>query len=152
MQKWIRRYDRRRRLGVNSQQPTNESWISSKYDTGIHWTELERIYLPEINMTWGQACSAIKKSWFSYKMAGKSGMYRGDIAYRIQNIQRVMGIPITEFDELEGLNDEEEIQLKKEEEDEGERNPDLQQGLKNPEEEEEENDNWIGEFPRSNIF
>jgi hypothetical protein len=73
-------------------------------------------------------------------------MYRGDIAYRIRTIQDAMGIKKSEFPELEGLNDEEltkeEIQLRKEEEEEGEwdSNLDLEQST---DQEDEEDDGWI---------
>ena len=72
-------------------------------------------------MCWGPACSSLKKSWQAYKAAGRNGMYRADIAWRINTIQKAMGIEKSEFPELEGMetSDEEmtdeEIQLKKEE-------------------------------------
>ncbi|MGB6531622.1 MAG: hypothetical protein WBF33_26245 [Candidatus Nitrosopolaris sp.] len=56
-------------------------------------------------------------------MAGRQGGYRADIAFRINRIQAVMGIPKIEFHELdprwvdEQLT-EEEIQLRPEEEEE----------------------------------
>ncbi len=118
MQRWLRDYDR---LRLDPDTP-NESWVSSKYDIeGMHWTELQQIYLPELGMCWGPACSALRKSWYAYKMAGRQGGYRGDIAFRINRIQAAMGIPKIEFHELDpGWVDEqlteEEIQLRREEE------------------------------------
>jgi hypothetical protein len=118
MQRWLRDYDR---LRLDPDAP-NESWVSSKYDIeGMHWTELQQIYLPELGMCWGPACSALRKSWYAYKMAGCQGGYRADIAFRINRIQAAMGIPKIEFHELdprwvdEQLT-EEEIQLRREEE------------------------------------
>ncbi|MGB8935578.1 MAG: hypothetical protein WCC17_10795, partial [Candidatus Nitrosopolaris sp.] len=63
MQRWLRDYNRLR-LDPDT---TNESWVSSKYDIeGMHWTELQQIYLPELGMCWGPACSALRKSWYAY--------------------------------------------------------------------------------------
>src|SRR5215813_4146725 len=68
MQLWLRDYERSR----HSKRP-NESWISSRYDIqGMHWQELQQLYLPELNMRWGPAVSALKKLWKSYKIAGIS--------------------------------------------------------------------------------
>jgi hypothetical protein len=98
MQRWLRNYER---LRLNPDAP-NDSWTSSKYDIeGMHWTELQQIFLPELEMCWGPACSALKKSWYSYKRAGKEGVYRGDIAFRINKIQNAMGIQKSEFPELD---------------------------------------------------
>jgi hypothetical protein len=51
-------------------------------------------------MNWGQACSALKKSWLAYKLAGRNGGYRADIGWRIQKIQRSMGIQVTQFEDV----------------------------------------------------
>jgi hypothetical protein len=56
---------------------------------------------------------------------GRDGGYRGDIAYRINKIQNALGFPMSEFPELDSdwVDEElskEDIQLKKEEQDEGE--------------------------------
>jgi len=72
-------------------------------------------------MCWGPACNSLKKLWKSYKIAGRNGEPRGDIAWKINAIQKAMGIEKSEFPELEGMetSDEEmtdeEIQLKREE-------------------------------------
>jgi hypothetical protein len=122
MQKWIEDYEKRR----HSKQP-NESWVSSKYPIeGMHWTELQQLYLPELKMCWGPACNSLKKLWKSYKIAGRNGEPRGDIAWRINRIQSATGIEKSQFPELEGMNDEEseeeltdeEIQLRREEKEE----------------------------------
>src|SRR5215471_5703577 len=117
IQLWLRDYERSR----HSKQP-NESWISSKYDIqGLPWQELQQIYLPELGMCWGPACNSLKKLWKSYKIAGRNGEPRRDIAWKINAIQKAMGIEKSEFPELEGseTSDEEmtdeEIQLKREE-------------------------------------
>jgi hypothetical protein len=114
MLKWLVNYERQR----HSKEP-NEFWISSKYDIqGLHWQELQQIYLPELKMCWGPACNSLRKLWKSYKIAGQNGEPRGDIAWRINKIQSAMGIEKSEFPELEGIGREltdEEIQLRREE-------------------------------------
>jgi hypothetical protein len=50
LRKWLVNYERFR----HSKRP-NESWISSRYDIqGMHWQELQQLYLPELNMRWGK--------------------------------------------------------------------------------------------------
>ena len=72
-------------------------------------------------MCWGPACNSLKKLWKSYKIAGRNGEPRRDIAWKINVIQKAMGIEKSEFPELEGMetSDEEmtdeEIQLKRKE-------------------------------------
>src|SRR5262249_13357637 len=119
MRKWLINYERVR----HSKQP-NESWISSKYDIqGMHWQELQQIFLPNLNMNFGQAVSALKKSWKAYKIAGRSGEPRGDLAYRIVRIQDALGIEKSTFPELQGSSygeewSKEDEQLRREEQQE----------------------------------
>ena len=107
--KWLHAYELRR----SSKNPKelkehNEKWISSKYDIqNMHWTELQQLYLPDLGMCWGPSCNSLKKLWKSYKIAGRTGEVRSDIAWNIRNIQRAMGIPESQFEELEGMDDEE---------------------------------------------
>jgi len=119
MQRWLENYER-----IRHSKQRNESWISFKYPIeGMHWQELQQIYLPELKMCWGPACNSLKKLWKAYKIAGHQGGYRADIAWKIRNIQSAMGIEKSNFPELEGMDDEElegelteeEIQLKREE-------------------------------------
>jgi len=116
MQRWLANYERRRHL----QKEPSEFWASSKYDIqGTHWEDMQQTFIPELRMNFGQACSALKKSWKAYKIAGRNGEPRGDIAWRIRSIESALGIEKSEFPELEGMDDEEmtdkEIQLKREE-------------------------------------
>jgi hypothetical protein len=107
MERWLRNYENQRH-SKNPKEP-NESWISNKYDIqGMHWQELQQLYLPEIGLCWGPACNSLKKLWKSYKIAGRAGEPRSDIAWKIRNIQRAMGIQETFFEELQGMDDEEE--------------------------------------------
>ena len=63
MQLWLRDYERSRHP-----KRSNESWISSRYNIqGKHWQELQQLYLPELNMRWGPASSALRKSWYTYE-------------------------------------------------------------------------------------
>jgi hypothetical protein len=83
MRKWLMNYERMR---LKSNTP-NESWISSKYDIqGMPWQELQQIYLPELRMCWGPACNSLKKLWKSYKIAGRNGEPRLDIAWKINEL------------------------------------------------------------------
>jgi hypothetical protein len=103
--RWIRQYDNFR---TNPDAVNKEGWTSTKYPIeNMHWSEIADIFLPEIQMKWGAACSSLKKSWWSYKMSKKYGNgldSRRDLAYRIKKIQHSMGIALTQFEELEGLN------------------------------------------------
>src|SRR5215469_3414094 len=120
MRKWLMNYERMR----HKSNTPDESWISSKYDIqGMPWQELQQIYLPELRMCWGPACNSLKKLWKSYKIAGRTGEPRSDIAWKINTIQKAMGIQKSEFRELEGMEmdeelTEEEIQLKRKEREE----------------------------------
>ena len=111
MQRWLANYERRRHL----QKEPSEFWASSKYDIqGTHWEDMQQTFIPELRMNFGQACSALKKSWKAYKIAGRNGEPRGDIAWRIRSIESALGIEKSEFPELEGMgmtDDEEEIRL-----------------------------------------
>src|SRR5215469_15390000 len=113
MQLLLRDYERSR----HSKQ-RNESWVSSKYDT-----QLQQTYVPSLHMR-GQCCSALKRSWKAYEIAGRNGEPRGDIAWRIRNIQTQMGIEKSDFPELEGMEtddeetSEEETELRREEKEE----------------------------------
>ena len=93
-QKWLRDYEERRT------NPDREFRMPSatKYDLeSMSWNEIREIYLPEIQMTWGAACEAMRKSWFSYKMSKREGDRGWDIILRINRIQRALGIEMTEF-------------------------------------------------------
>jgi len=93
----------------------------------MHWQELQQLYLPELNMRWGPAVSALKKLWKSYKIAGRTGEPRSDLAWKINRVQVAMGLEKSEFPELEGMDYDdfeedqdqgqsaEEIQLRREE-------------------------------------
>jgi hypothetical protein len=101
MQLWLRDYERSR----HSKQPKElkESWQSSKYDFSDPDVRLE--YVPEMGCSVGGCISALKKLWKSYKIAGRNGEPRGDIAWNIRNLQGSLGIERSHFPELEGMDD-----------------------------------------------
>src|SRR5690349_837967 len=81
------------------------AWVSTRFTNAhtLHWTERAAIYIPEIDMTWGEACGALKKCWTGYRIAVNKGEYENIQTYagRINNIQKHMGIPVTWFEELD---------------------------------------------------
>lgn len=143
--KWLKDYDNLR----TDPDGINNIWVSSKYDiSGLPWkdvSEIEIIELPDQEgnpMKFGQACSALKKTWQLFNTQRRSdGIYRGDLAFRIIQIQRAMGIKESHFPELdkEWVDHEltlEEKELKREEQEESGWN------IEDPEEEEEEDEDW----------
>jgi hypothetical protein len=74
---------------------------STRFDIeGMQWKDKAQIFIPELQMNWGEAWSALKKSWKSYKKARASNnqMEMNILAVRINNIQEWMGIEVTDFD------------------------------------------------------
>ena len=81
---------------------------------------LGRNYSRYIYLSWGCVGVPPAKLWKSYKIAGRNGEPRRDIAWKINAIQKAMGIEKSEFPELEemetsdGEMNDEEIQLRRE--------------------------------------
>jgi hypothetical protein len=71
MQKWLKNYMNERHP-KNPKQP-NPGWQSSKYDLSMPWQDLQSQWLPEVRMNFGQAVSALKRSWKAYRIAGRNG-------------------------------------------------------------------------------
>lgn len=120
MDRWLQRYENSRHNFGQPGQP-NQSWASSKYDTqNMTWSEVSQIYVDDLGMTFGSAINSLKKLWFSYKTARKSGAYRADICYKINEVKKALGLPKSRFPELEGIeeeeSDQEQAQLRAEEE------------------------------------
>ena len=109
----------------------------------------------------GSRLQFIKKLWKSYKIAGRNREPRRDIAWKINAIQKAMGIEKSEFPEVEGMeaSDEEmtdqEIQLKREEREDTDNwgfekpeefteewSEEVKQLRREEREAEEENDDW----------
>jgi hypothetical protein len=77
-----------------------EMWQSTKYDfAGIGWADATSIFVEELGMDVGQACSALKKSWAAYRiaLASKSGAEIKMLQWRINNIQQALGIELSDF-------------------------------------------------------
>src|SRR5215469_13596029 len=88
--RWVRQYDR---LRTNPDARNDASWLSSRYNLeGLSWDEIKEIHIPEMNCTFGPACSALRKSWYAYKRLRKDGGYATDYALRINHIQRYLGL------------------------------------------------------------
>jgi hypothetical protein len=90
------------------------NWQSSKYDFNDPQVRLE--YVPEENCSVGGCMSALRKLWKGYK-AGQSGE-RSYFAWKIRKIQSSLGLELSTFPETEGMDDDEELQLKQEEQQE----------------------------------
>ncbi|MGC2572216.1 MAG: hypothetical protein WA364_11950 [Candidatus Nitrosopolaris sp.] len=96
-QRWLNDYDSRR-TDPDRQFRIPSAWHSSKYDLeNMSWDEIRGISIPELRMTWGSACEAMRKSWFHYKMLKREGDKGWDIILRINRIQRGLGLEMTEF-------------------------------------------------------
>jgi hypothetical protein len=104
---WIANYEKRRHSKLNEPSFSNPMWQSSKYDfQSIDWRELQQLYLPEINMTFGQGCSSLIKLWKGYRQARLQGLPgSSEISYKINAIQRAMGVEVTHFEELEAMGE-----------------------------------------------
>jgi len=83
--------------------PTHPGFPPSIPDKTCIGLKLQQLYLPELKMNWGQAVSALTKSWKAYRIVGRNGEPRSDLAYRIVSIQNAMGIEKSCFTELEGM-------------------------------------------------
>ena len=111
-------YERRR----SKNRGPNEKWISNKYDLQGHWQEVQQT-LTSIKgkdgrfLDIGEVMSALKRSWKAYKIAGRNGSYRTDIAYRINNLEDGLGIEKAIFPELDEMDvyDEDQNQESREE-------------------------------------
>ena len=131
MDKWLHAYEERR---TNPNSEVGKRLRSTRFDLeNMSWDEIREIEIPELGCTFGGACSALRKSWYSYKRYKKDGMPAPDLALRINRIQSYLGFPKSEFPELEayggtGWVDEEltaeEKELRQEELDENEQNMD----------------------------
>jgi hypothetical protein len=146
--RWIRNYEARRHGEVGNGPFTKEIWQSTKYDfASMDPNELQQLYIPSLEMRFGPAVSALRKLWKSYKICGRTGEPRSDICWKINNIQRGLGIEQTSFEEIsqyqvETENNESAFSTTEQEEDTSEWSALDKQLRREEEAEEEENDNW----------
>jgi hypothetical protein len=63
------------------------------------WQDWQQYYLEELDMTVGQSWSALKKNWYSYKIAkGSADVDKmEECAGIIQRLQRGMGLDVASF-------------------------------------------------------
>lgn len=120
--KWLRQYEQVR----TDPYTTIKGRLSSRFELdGLTWAEIREIPIPELgeDMTFGKSFEALRKTWYAYKRTKKDGFPAPDLALRILKLQKLLGLPLSEFHELdryggEWVNEElsgEDIQLKEEE-------------------------------------
>ena len=125
MNRWLHSYESRRTSG----EVEMSQLLQVRPDLqGLSWDEIRSFPVPQLGegMTMGKSFSMLKKSWRSYKLYRKDGMPAPDLAMRILKIQYSLGLPLSEFPELDQSWVEEELnrssedpldlQLRKEEE------------------------------------
>ena len=126
MNRWLSRYEQMRTDPYTS----IKGQLSSRFQLeGLSWSEIREIPIPELGegMNFGKSFEALRKTWYAYKRTRKDGLPAPDLAFRILKLQKFLGLPLSEFNELDryggGSNNEwvneelsnEDIQLKKEE-------------------------------------
>jgi tRNA(His) 5'-end guanylyltransferase len=75
-------------------------WQSRKFDLdGLSWQEIGDIWISELGMNFGQAWSALKKSWKHYRVARRTGWANEceELEHRINHIQHSLGLEETPF-------------------------------------------------------
>jgi len=97
--RWLRDYENRRlNPDARSRSTSRLNWRSSKYDLeNMSWQEVQDIWLPELDCTWGFACNYLRKQWFRYKMEKREGERGWDTILNISRILYSMGLPLQEF-------------------------------------------------------
>ncbi len=119
MRAWLENYESRRTGDPYS----TKKLSSSKFDLeSMSWDEIRDIPIEEIgpDMTFGKCFESLRKTWYSYKRNKKEGLPAPDLAFRILKLQKALGLPLSEFDELdsEWVNDEltsDDLELRREE-------------------------------------
>ena len=121
---WFKSYESRRVQRFNQERrlskPKQLDWTSDKYDFSDSRVQFE--FVPEENCTVGACIGALRKLWRGYN-EGQDGE-REYCAWKINQIQKSLGIQISTFPETEGMESEskeltaDEIQAKKEEREE----------------------------------
>jgi hypothetical protein len=134
--RWLAQYEDERMRNYDGQ---NHTLVSSKFDlTGLSWSEIRDLETDLVDqndepMTFGRALEALRKSWRSFKLNRKNGSPSPDLCLRILKLQNGLGLPLSQFEELEkyggsrwalqelenqeSTSDEEEVILRREERD-----------------------------------
>ena len=100
MNRWLHSYKSRRTSGEIEM----SQLLQVRPDLqGLSWDEIRSFPVPQLGegMTMGKSFSMLKKSWRSYKLYRKDGMPAPDLAMRILKIQYSLGLPLSEFLELD---------------------------------------------------
>jgi hypothetical protein len=83
--------------------------LSNRFDLdGLTWSEIREISIPELgeDMTFGKSFEALRKTWYAYKRNKKDGFEAPDLCLRILKIQKAIGLPLSEFPELDRYGSE----------------------------------------------
>jgi hypothetical protein len=66
----------------------------------LGWEELQQLWIPELKLTFGAACSSLRKSWEELRLHKNRGDEERVLHYAqvINDIQSALGIEMTEFD------------------------------------------------------
>jgi hypothetical protein len=101
---WLKRYEARRHGDSGNGPFSGEGWQSSKYNfAGMSPDELRDLYIPELKMKFGPAVSALRKLWKSYRISHSTGEMCSDTCWKINNVQRALGLEVSVFSELAGM-------------------------------------------------
>lgn len=68
----------------------NGTFVSSKFD--FNNPHDKTVYLPQVGMKVGQACSALIRSWAALRLSNKDNDPTGDIKHRILTLQGALAI------------------------------------------------------------
>jgi hypothetical protein len=91
----------------------NGTFVSSKFD--LNDPDDRSIYLPQVKMMVGQACSALIRSWAALRLSNKDNDPTGDLKHRILTLQGALGVEKDQSLIEEGYSEEELNQLGEEE-------------------------------------
>ena|SRR5215813_7496066 len=100
MRAWLENYEERRTDPYSNP----KKLLSSRFDLeSMSWDEIRDIPIPELGegMTYGKSFEALRKSWFAYRVSRKGGLPAPDLAVRILKLQKGLGLPLSDFPELE---------------------------------------------------
>jgi len=124
-QKWIRSYERHK-MKIKTERELNESWALSRYNVGS-WQDSQKIFIKSLGLTIGQSWWKIRRLWRKYKMLGRKGEYRDDVAYQINRLAVGLDLGRVDLPEIADLPDSEfEAEVSDQEQDEevdGEQEP-----------------------------
>jgi hypothetical protein len=96
--RWISRYEQ---LRTDPYSTAKGRLSSSRFQLeGLSWTEIRELSVGE-GFTFGTCFEALRKSFYAYKMNRKQGLSAPDLCLRILKLQKLLGLPLSEFPELD---------------------------------------------------